>query len=105
MHVKTDLLDCIRNVWPSERQVLEGASKAAEVCSIRHWGPLSCSNLRIGVNWCGARLALCHSSAIQNVQHVLSLGEEETITTALNLHAKEVMQFTEVFHGKLSLKG
>jgi hypothetical protein len=105
MHVKADLLNSVRNVWAGERQVLESSSKAAEVCSIRHRGPVSCNNLRIGVNWSGAWLALCHACTVENVQHVLSLRKEKTITTALNLHAKKVMQFTKIFHGELSLKG
>jgi hypothetical protein len=56
MHVKTDLLNCICNVWQSKHQVLKSSSKAAKVCSIRHWGPINCSNLRVGVNWSGAWL-------------------------------------------------
>jgi hypothetical protein len=73
VHVKTDLLNSIYNVWASECQVLKSSSKTAKVCSIRHKGPLSCSNLRIGVNWSRARLALRHPGAIQNIQHILSL--------------------------------
>ena len=64
VHMKADLLNSIRNVWTGEGQVLKSSSKTAEVCSIRHRGPLSCSNLGVGVNWCRARLALGHPGAI-----------------------------------------
>jgi hypothetical protein len=50
MHVKADLLNNICNVWASEHQVLKSSSETTKVCSIRHRGPLSYSNLRIGVN-------------------------------------------------------
>jgi len=73
VHVKTDLLNGICNVWAGECQVLKGSSKTAEVGSIRHRGPLSGSNLRIGVHWSRAWLALSHSGAIEDIQHVLSL--------------------------------
>jgi hypothetical protein len=96
VHVEADLLNCIRNIWPCERQILESASKAAEICGsgCRHRCPLSGSYLRVGVNWCGAGFALRHPSTTQNVHHVLALREEEPVATALDLHAEKVMQGT-----------
>ena len=64
VHMKADLLNSIRNVWTGEGQVLKSSNKTAEVCNIRHRGLLSCSNLRIGVNWSRAWFALSHSGAI-----------------------------------------
>jgi len=43
VHMKADLLNNIHNVWAGEGQVLKSSSKTAEVCSIRHRGPLSCT--------------------------------------------------------------
>ena len=42
--------------------------------------------------------------AIKNVQHILPLRKKKSITTSLNMHSEEVMQFTKVFHGELLLK-
>ena len=36
MHVQTDLLDSISNIWPSERQVLQGTSKTPVIRGISH---------------------------------------------------------------------
>jgi hypothetical protein len=64
MHVEADLLNNICHVWASEHQVLKSSNKTVKVYSIRHRAPLSCSNLRVGVNWCRARLALGHPGVI-----------------------------------------
>jgi len=34
MHVKTDLLNCIRDIWPGESKILEGTSKTAKIGGI-----------------------------------------------------------------------
>jgi hypothetical protein len=56
---------------------------------------ICCSHLGIHVNRSGTRLALCHPYAIKNVQHILPLRKEESITATVNMHTKEVMQFTK----------
>jgi hypothetical protein len=105
MHVEADLLNYIRNIWSCECQI-KSSSEAAEVCGsrCRHRCPLSGSYLRVGVNWRGAGLAFRHPSMTQNVYHVPSLREEETVATTLNLHTEEVMQGTKILHGEFLLK-
>ncbi|WVZ63531.1 hypothetical protein U9M48_013155 [Paspalum notatum var. saurae] len=41
MHVKAHLLNSIRNVWPSECQVLQSPSKTLKICSILDKSTLS----------------------------------------------------------------
>jgi hypothetical protein len=52
-----------------------------KISSISGWEQIAIGGgkLRIDVNWGGARLAGSHAGPIQDVNHVLPLGEEKPI--------------------------
>jgi hypothetical protein len=105
MHVQTDLLDSISNIWPSERQVLQGTSKTPIIRGISHWRTSISWNLRICVDWSRTRLALCHLGMLQNIQHELPLRKKKALATPLNSHTQKVMQFRKVLHREFLLEG
>jgi hypothetical protein len=106
MHVKTDLLNSVGNVRPSEGKILQGAGETAEVSGLRI--PQECASgsrqLGISVDRSRGRLAIGHACPVQNIQHVLVLGEEKTIMPALYVHTQEVVELSKVLHGKLLLQ-
>ena len=104
MHVEADLLDCVGNIWSAEGQILKGASKAPEICSILNRNTI-CTELRIAIDRSGTRLALSHAGTGKNVKHVLSLREEHAVTMMLNLHAQKVMELTQILRRELLLNG
>jgi hypothetical protein len=52
MHMKTNLLDDIGNVWVGERKVLEGPSEAPELSWISNRRIRSGRDLGLHVHWC-----------------------------------------------------
>jgi hypothetical protein len=36
MHVKTDLLNSVGNIWSGEGEILESACKTPEICRVSH---------------------------------------------------------------------
>jgi hypothetical protein len=86
VHMKADLLDCIRDVKPCESEILEGPCKAAKICRISHWITNSARQLGIDINWGGAGLAFSHASAVKDVNHVLTLRQKQTSCRVLDLH-------------------
>lgn len=104
MHVKTDLLNCISDVWPGEGQVLEHPCKTAKIGGILDRIARSRKNLRVGVNRSGAGLAICHTSPIQDVNHILTLKQEKATIATLNVHPQEVIELAKILHHKLPLQ-
>src|SRR5690349_7195338 len=85
MHVKTNLLNSIGNIWPSEGQILQSTGKTAVIRSIRNRRSIT-GKLRISINWCGTRVAVSHASTVKNLQHILSLRKEKAIPRTLHMH-------------------
>lgn len=83
MHVKTNLLNGIGNIRTGESEILEGPSYAAIMDRVRYGGPIS-GELGVSIHRGAARLALTHTSTVKNIQHILSLGEEQTVISAVN---------------------
>jgi hypothetical protein len=76
VHVETRLLDCISNVRPGECQVLKRAYKATVVCRISKRRTFISRYFGTCIHWSGTRFATTHAMAGQNVQSILTLGEE-----------------------------
>jgi len=75
MHVQADLLNNILNVWFGEGEVLKSPSKTAVLTGIRDRDTIS-RKLGVSVHRSAARLAVTHTSSLQNIQHVLPLREK-----------------------------
>jgi hypothetical protein len=84
------MLHSIGDVGSGEGQPLQSTSKAPVVLGVLDRGTIR-RKLGIGVHRCRAGLAFGHASTVQNIQHILPLREQETSTTALNMHPKEVV--------------
>ena len=67
MHVKTNLLDSICNIWPGEGEVLQSNNKTAKIRSISYWGTINGRHFGVSVYRSGARLALCHACSVKNL--------------------------------------
>jgi hypothetical protein len=68
MHVEADLLDCVGNIWSAEGQILKGASKAPEICSILNKNTIF-TELWVAIDRSGTWLALGHASTSKDVKH------------------------------------
>jgi len=101
MHEETDLLNCIGDIRPSEGEPLQCSRKAAIIRGILDRWSVG-RQLRVDVDRSGGRLALSHPGALQKLQHILALRENQR-TMALNMHAQEVMELSQVLHGELRL--
>lgn len=104
VHVKKDLLESIRDIWPGESQVLEGASKTPIVRGITNWGTISGRELGVGVNRGSTWLAICHASTLQNLEAVLALIEMKARGLPRNRDAQEMMQAAKILHRELRLE-
>ena len=63
MHVKTDLLNGIGNIWAGESEILEGPSYAAIMGGVRHGGPIN-GELGVSIHMGAARLVVTHTSTV-----------------------------------------
>jgi len=61
---------------------------AAVVCGISNAGTIISRYFGAGINGSGAWFAITHAMSGQNVQRILTLGEEQRITLSLYCHAK-----------------
>ena len=73
MHMKTDLLDSICDVWTGEGQVLQCAGSTAEVGRISYRNTTIRRELGICINRRGTRLAVRHASSLKDLHDVLML--------------------------------
>ena len=105
MHVKTNLLNSINNIWTSEDQVLQSSSKTAKISRVGNRNSTIRRELWICVNWRGTRLAVRHTGTLKNLHHILALGQKKTRTTVLHMYTQKMMKLTEIFHGELPLEG
>jgi hypothetical protein len=88
--VKANLLHDVGDVGPCEGQILQGTDKTPVVRRVSNWSSLVGRDLGAGIHGCCVWFALGHPSTIQDVNHVLALGEYHTVGTTLNLHPEEV---------------
>jgi len=74
MHVETDLLNSINNIWASEGEILESTSEASKISPIDKGSTFSSRQLGICINRSGTRFATfcsfkrensCHEKMIQ----------------------------------------
>ncbi|CAN6182646.1 unnamed protein product [Urochloa humidicola] len=103
MHVKTDLLNSIGDIWPSESEVQQSSSNTLVGGPVSNRSTLSSRKLGQGVNRGGARLAVRHPSPLKNLKGILSLVKEETRRAGLNSNTQKVVEHTQILHSKLLL--
>jgi hypothetical protein len=76
VHMETDLLQGVGDVWPGEGEVLKGTGKTPVAGGVRDWVTCGLRELGLRVDWGGAGLAVTHLGSLQNVKSVLSLVKE-----------------------------
>ena len=104
MHVETDLLNGIGDVWPGEGEVLQGTGQTPVGSMISHRSTQISRQLRLSVDRSGAGLAISHPSPLQNIEGVLPLVKEKTRRARLNSDTQEVVELTKILHSKLLLQ-
>ena len=92
MHVEPHLLDGVGDVGPGEGQVLEGADQALVGHHVGDRGPVVLRELRLIIDRRGAGLAGGHASPLQDVESVVALVEEETLSPSLDSGVEEVVE-------------
>ena len=102
--MKTDLLDCICEVRPSEGEVLQGTSKTPVGSRISHGITQISRQFRLSVDRSGAGLAISHPSPLQNIKCILPLVKKKARRARLNSNTQEVMELTKILHSKLLLQ-
>jgi hypothetical protein len=91
MHVKAHLVDSVGDIRSCEHQVLQGADDTMVECSISGRLASGGKRFRLGVDWCGRRLAIHHASAIEDISGVGGLMEMETMLILPHLDAEKVV--------------
>jgi hypothetical protein len=91
VHMETDLLHGVSNVWTCDCQILQSAGDAPECCGVVDELAVSGCCFRLGV--CGRcdGVAVGHTGALQEVFCVRRLREEEAMLVTPNADAKEVL--------------
>lgn len=95
------MVDSTGDVWTHQRQVLQCSYDAA--VERRVWRRLTIidTQLLLGVDWYGCRLAVRYAGAIKDVLRVLGLCEEEAFVIMSNLYTEKELEGTKVFDGEL----
>lgn len=91
MHVETDTLDSIRNVGPGEGEILKSTSKTVVDNGVVDRGTIT-GDLGLCTNRCHTRLVVQHTSALQDIQGVLSLLKKQSIRVTLNNNLQKVVK-------------
>jgi hypothetical protein len=104
MHVEEHLLDRVGDVGHGEGEVLESPNQATVGGQVADGGVGVSGGLALSVDWRGAGLAVAHASTLKDIPSVLALVEEEVVGSLLHRDAEEVVDGTEVLHGKLLLE-
>jgi hypothetical protein len=73
MHMKTDLLNCIGDVWPGEGELLKGPSETPVCNGVSHRGSLNLRQLALSIDRSGAGIAVNHPSPLQDIPSILPL--------------------------------
>jgi len=91
VHEQADLLHCICEIRPSQREVLKGAGKTPVLGGVGDWRALCGRELGSSVNWCRSRVTLGHACTLEKIQRVLALREEEPVGGARDGDPQEVV--------------
>jgi hypothetical protein len=86
-----------------EGEILKGTSDTAIVCGVGDCDTIS-RELGMSIHRGAAGLAVEHTSTFQNIQHILTLGEKQTVTMALNTNSEEMMKRSHVRHREFLAK-
>src|SRR6185312_12101790 len=103
MHMETDLLNSVVEVWPGEGEVLQSAGQTSVGSRISHRITQISRQLRLSVDSSGVGLVISHPSPLQNIKCVLPLVKK-TRRARLNSDAQEVVELTKILHSKLLLQ-
>ena len=104
MHVETDLLNRVGEIWPGEGAVLQSTGQTPVGSRISHRITQISRQLRMSVDRSGAGHAISHPSPLQNVECILPLVKEHARRASLNSNAQEVVELTKILHSKLLLQ-
>jgi hypothetical protein len=104
VHVQTDLLHGVSDVGSCEYQVLESSCNAPEQRGVLNGRPRVPCQLHLEVDWSRAQLTVRHDRMFEDVKHVGTLMEEQTIRMTLVGDAEKVVKRHEVIHGEFLLK-
>jgi hypothetical protein len=102
--VQTYLLHGIGDVGSCECQVLESSCNAPKLRGVLNGRPRVPRQLHLKVDWCRARLAVCHDRTFEDVKCLGALMEKQTSRTMLDDDAEEEVKWLEVLHGEFPLK-
>jgi hypothetical protein len=105
VHVEADLLDGVGNVGPGERQVLESSSEAPEMSQISNRRPRLGEDLDLRIHQHQNWLTVHHACSLKNVKSKLMLSKEEPASLILYGDSQEMMEGSEIIHGKFPLEG
>ena len=102
--MKTDLLNNVGEIRPSEGEVRQGTGQTPVGSRIRHRITQISRQFRLSVDRSGVGLAISHPSPLQNIKCVLPLVKEKARRARLNNDAQEVVELTQILHSKLLLQ-
>ena len=105
VHVKTHLLDGVRDVRSREGEVLESTVKAPVLCRISNGSTGGGGELGGGVNRRSRGRAAGIAGFVQNFRRVLGLREVHAGGVASHRYAEEVVEAAHVRHGELRAEG
>jgi len=91
VHEQADLLHCICEIRPSQREVLKGAGKTPVLSGVGDWRALCGRELGSSVNWCRNRVTLGQACTLEKIQRILALREEEAVGGARDGDPQEVV--------------
>ena len=92
-----------KQIRANESEILEGPSYAAIMGGVRHRGPIS-GELGVSIHRGAAWLVVTHTSTVQNIQHILSLWEKQTVIGTLNIDTQKMMKRPHVCHRQFPAK-
>jgi hypothetical protein len=82
--LEAHLLECVRDVGPSEGEVLESLGHAVLSSRVTNGGAHVRGDLGLSVHRHGAGLAVAHDSALKDIPSVLALVKEDAIGSLLH---------------------
>jgi hypothetical protein len=104
VHEETHLLNGVGQVWSGQGDVLEGAGDAPIYGWISNGSTISGGELGVSVDRGRCRVTLSHASALEKLNGVLSLRQEDPVGGARDGDVEDVMEVPKVCHGELRVK-
>jgi hypothetical protein len=99
------LLDGVGDVGEGKDEVLQGPSETPIAGRISHRRAIVGADLALSVHQSHAGIAISHASALEDVDGVLTLVEEQALGSTLDGDPQEMVQLTQILHRKLLLQG